>query len=838
MLHIDKKSVPALFSSDGFTTSKDKFLLGIRNNENPNFQLLNRFMKEIRKLLQYESGNRCVYCERKLGLSSSSGDVDHFYPKFKYPERAFEWDNLFLSCHDCNRLKGSYDPNINRHLSILNPATDDINNLLIESESGILIGKNPQAIKTIELFELNSEDLIRMRLENKQLNHSDVYSSITVSSGVQLAHYHSDQDFEDDLLNIQDDVEAFARLINMREVDNMAIGLFGSWGAGKSFFMKNIKKSITKLTNIKEKENAIFHSRVVQIEFNAWHYMDTNLYASLANHIFNQIHSYYAKAKKDSSELFNSLPSVKEKSEELKRLNQKKIEQLEVLESKTFSASLMDFIKGNKKENDFIDTLAPGEGLVRNATAWKTRGDEFLFSLQETATKLKLIYKFIPRKVWIWGAIIPLIIMVLGYLFSFLQPKIWNSSFLWLSSFIGSISYFVKQVYQNPKVRAVRNHWSRIFEKLADEAKLKENQQAELNRINEDMQVIQNELDEIKSGKIIQHYLDERIRSNAYNKELGIINVLRDDFEMLSEYMHSAKGEKYGIDRIILYIDDLDRCKPQQVIEVLQAVHLILSAKIFMVIVAVDIRWVTRCLQEEYKVSLEIDDTNSNATAYDYLEKIFQITYQISPLSEADGRSYLEGLLKVGNKVSQAETSVDPVQLTSEENSTGDLHLENQKGGESVEENRQVDESKLLEYSRLHLGEGEIKYILEFVPLLGTSPRTMKRFVNSYRLIRVRYYDDFDRGAILFLLALETGYPSLSDALRREFDRQVNADRTISEILEDFTTNNNGRPFGIIKVRDFIKNRYIGDLTVAQLHKSAVRVSRYSFYMSEETITA
>ena len=55
------------------------------------------------------------------------------------------------------------------------------------------------------------------------------------------------------------------------------------------------------------------------------------------------------------------------------------------------------------------------------------------------------------------------------------------------------------------------------------------------------------------------------------------------------------------INRIVLYIDDLDRCPPDKVVEVLQAVHLLLSFPAFVVVVAVDARWVSQSLRIGYK---------------------------------------------------------------------------------------------------------------------------------------------------------------------------------------------------------------------------------------------
>ena len=54
------------------------------------------------------------------------------------------------------------------------------------------------------------------------------------------------------------------------------------------------------------------------------------------------------------------------------------------------------------------------------------------------------------------------------------------------------------------------------------------------------------------------------------------------------------------IDRIVLDIDDLDRCQPQQVVEVLQAIHLLLALNLFVVVVGVDPGWLIRSLKAQY----------------------------------------------------------------------------------------------------------------------------------------------------------------------------------------------------------------------------------------------
>jgi len=44
---------------------------------------------------------RCMFCEDSRGT-----DIEHFWPKARYRERAFVWENMLLACSGCNRRKG------------------------------------------------------------------------------------------------------------------------------------------------------------------------------------------------------------------------------------------------------------------------------------------------------------------------------------------------------------------------------------------------------------------------------------------------------------------------------------------------------------------------------------------------------------------------------------------------------------------------------------------------------------------------------------------------------------------------------------------------------------
>lgn len=64
---------------------------------------------------------RCMYC-----VDSHGSDIEHFWPKTPYPQRAFLWPNLLLCCTECGRLKGNRFPLADTGQPMLvDPSTED-----------------------------------------------------------------------------------------------------------------------------------------------------------------------------------------------------------------------------------------------------------------------------------------------------------------------------------------------------------------------------------------------------------------------------------------------------------------------------------------------------------------------------------------------------------------------------------------------------------------------------------------------------------------------------------------------------------------------------------------
>ena len=181
--------------------------------------------------------------------------------------------------------------------------------------------------------------------------------------------------------------------------------------------------------------------------------------------------------------------------------------------------------------------------------------------------------------------------------------------------------------------------------------------QMQLKHSRDELGTLNEELRGLQATQQMVNFIRQRDASTDYRSQLGVIARAHQDFRRLSELMEqvhtqavSPGGSEEGaraipsIDRIVLYIDDLDRCPEDKVVDVLQAVHLLLAFPLFVVVVGVDPRWLLHSLKQHSK-AFELEDGDQNrqpdgedahwrSTPLNYLEKIFQIPYTLTPMQK------------------------------------------------------------------------------------------------------------------------------------------------------------------------------------------------------------
>jgi WD40 repeat protein len=161
----------------------------------------------------------------------------------------------------------------------------------------------------------------------------------------------------------------------------------------------------------------------------------------------------------------------------------------------------------------------------------------------------------------------------------------------------------------------------------------------------------------------LTEFVTARLEADDYRNKLGLMQQVRQDLASLSERLTPGPHNRSqlqaifprGPARVILYIDDLDRCPPDRVVEVLEAVQLLLKTKLFIVVLAIDDRYIARALEEVYAGVLK---RKGKPSGIDYLEKIIQIPYRMRPISPAAVEPYLKSQVRITRLVDGRMTAI------------------------------------------------------------------------------------------------------------------------------------------------------------------------------------
>lgn len=117
---------------------------------------------------------KCAYCESKI-THVDYGHIEHFRPKSLFPDRTFEWTNLFLACGVCNggEFKGDRFPEAADNGPLVNPCDDDpAGHFRFDHDPGTglasVYGTTPRGATTERLLGLNRPALRAVRSRDVQ----------------------------------------------------------------------------------------------------------------------------------------------------------------------------------------------------------------------------------------------------------------------------------------------------------------------------------------------------------------------------------------------------------------------------------------------------------------------------------------------------------------------------------------------------------------------------------------------------------------------------------------------------------------------------------------------
>lgn len=193
--------------------------------------------------------------------------------------------------------------------------------------------------------------------------------------------------------------------------------------------------------------------------------------------------------------------------------------------------------------------------------------------------------------------------------------------------------------------------------------------------------------------------------------------------------------------RLVVYIDDLDRCSPDNAVAVIETINILLGIEKTIFIMGIDRDKLTLSVEAKYKDLLELDYNQqqwnknnksliNNKRRYGelFMEKMIQLPISVPHPGAEDIRKFAHYLIEDSDKdnIARADRKVIDINELSDEN---------------IEFIKPVKQS-----------------LINIIELLERNPRSIKRFYNTYRFVHFLYILNSEEFAGLNELALPYWY--------------------------------------------------------------------------------
>ncbi len=255
-------------------------------------------------------------------------------------------------------------------------------------------------------------------------------------------------------------------------------------------------------------------------------------------------------------------------------------------------------------------------------------------------------------------------------------------------------------------------------------------------------------LEDLLTGEHAEEFIKNTINFEKDEAKYQAVREFRKDFEDLIAKSHQGK--------IVILIDDLDRCLPRHIIENLEAIKLFLNVPKTAFVIAADQYIVSNAIKSEYKALIDVAGQGESGRniGESYMEKFIQLPYQIPLLSPREVETYVTLLF-----CQSLLTKEDFRKIQSDFSIFVSTHKFEKYGWDNIQ-------SVLSGIDAGDLGK-LTGFVSMFSYILGNAlkwnPRLIKRFLNAYEvrssLLSISGITDTkNRFALLKLMLIEQKY--------------------------------------------------------------------------------
>lgn len=137
--------------------------------------------------------------------------------------------------------------------------------------------------------------------------------------------------------------------------------------------------------------------------------------------------------------------------------------------------------------------------------------------------------------------------------------------------------------------------------------------------------------------------LGQYVRSANYQQRLGFLHEFRQDFTQVVAAITTDPRDTYH--RLVIFIDDLDRCLTSQIADVVEAISGVLDTPNCVFVIGMETRVVAASLEVRYQdISQHLGGDSGLTMGYNFLEKIVQVSFRLPQPNLVAQKTFLQAL--------------------------------------------------------------------------------------------------------------------------------------------------------------------------------------------------
>jgi Cdc6-like AAA superfamily ATPase len=198
---------------------------------------------------------------------------------------------------------------------------------------------------------------------------------------------------------------------------------------------------------------------------------------------------------------------------------------------------------------------------------------------------------------------------------------------------------------------------------------------------------------------------------------------------------------------IVIFIDDLDRCRESYTVELLEGIQTLFREANIVYVVAADRHWISASYEKAYDTFLGAFKESGRPLGYLFLEKTFQVSTPIPHISSTLQQEYWNKLIQSkGNPASQVQQFEEIEKVISEKAgeeyktiqglSESEIYDEVNKGRPNSLDDIALRRAVIHRLTTPEMNIQTEHFLKPFALFMEPNPRAMKRLLNAYTLAR------------------------------------------------------------------------------------------------------